>query len=110
MKKIKLFRAGILLVSLPTLLTSCRVNWFDQQYDVPWWMIAIPVAVWSLAWLIGGSLYIASKTYRCPLCARTFSPKWYRAMLSVHVNGDRLFKCPHCGKRKLCQLIKDRNI
>ena len=110
MKKIKLFRAGILLVSLPTLLTSCRVNWFDKQYDVPWWMIAIPVAVWSLAWLIGGSLYIASKKYRCPLCARTFSPKRYRAMLSVHVNGDRVFKCPHCGKRKLCQLIKDRNI
>ena len=37
----------ILTIVLVFSLTSCKVNWFDQQYDVPWWAIAIPVLVFS---------------------------------------------------------------
>ena len=107
MKK-RLLALFALSLVLMTTLTSCTVNWFDRQYDVPWWVIAIPVALWSLAWLIGGGLYIASKTYVCPACTRTFSPKWYIAMFSLHINDDRYFKCPHCGKKSFCPLARDR--
>ena len=96
------------LCTLTVLLTSCTVNWFDKQYDVVWWVIAIPVTIWSLAWLIGGGMYIASKTYICPQCRRKFHPLWWKAMFSLHINDDRLFKCPHCGKRSFCKLYRDR--
>lgn len=103
MKK-KWYVLCVLLCILTMLLSSCKVNWFDKQYDVAWWVIAIPVTIWSLAWLIGGSCYIASKKYVCPTCTRSFSPKWYRAMFSIHMNDDRLFRCPYCGKRSFCRL------
>ena len=106
MKK-KLYVLCVLLCILTLLLTSCKVNWFDKQYDVPWWVIAIPVTIWSLAWLIGGSFYIASKKYVCPSCARAFSPKWYQAMFSIHINDDRIFRCPYCGKRSFCRLSRE---
>lgn len=106
MKK-KRYGLCILLCILTLLLSSCTVNWFDKQYDVAWWVIAIPVTVWTLAWLIGGSCYIASKKYVCPTCTRSFSPKWYRAMFSIHMNDDRLFRCPYCGKRSFCRLDRE---
>lgn len=89
-------------------LTSCTVNWFDRQFDVPWWVIAVPVAVFSaIVWVAAGK-HIASKKYVCPTCGQGFYPKWWRAALSVHVNDDRVFKCPHCGKRDLCTPSRER--
>ena len=43
----------LLTIVLAFSLTSCKVNWFDQQYDVPWWAIAIPVFVFSAIVLFG---------------------------------------------------------
>ena len=48
-------------VALTFSLTSCKVNWFDKHYEVPWWVIAIPVAVFSLVVFVWAGKYIASK-------------------------------------------------
>ena len=94
----------MLLGATASLLTSCRVNWFDKQYDVPWWMVAIPVAVLFLIALVVARKCFASKTYVCPTCNSTFSPKWWNAAFTIHINSNRIFKCPHCGKRGFCRL------
>ena len=84
-----------------------KVNWFDQQYDVPWWVIAVPVIIISLiAWIAAGK-YIASKKYACPKCSKTFYSKWWKAAFSIHMNDDRVFKCPHCGRKGVCPLSKE---
>lgn len=52
MKKVSI--AWLMLV-LSFSLTSCKVNWFDQQYDVQWWVIAIPVIIFfAIAWIAAG--------------------------------------------------------
>ncbi len=95
------------IVALMTLtLTSCKVNWFDKQYDAPWWAVAIPVAIFTVAVVFGCAKYISSREFMCPKCNQKFHPKWWRAMLSVHINSDRVFKCPHCGKRSLCHIVR----
>ena len=85
-------------------LTACQVNWFDKRYDVPWWFIAVPVTILTVVifWLAGR--HIANKQYPCPSCGQSFHPTWRQAILSLHVNDERLFKCPHCGKRSFCHL------
>lgn len=88
-------------------LTSCKVNWFDKQYDVPWWVIAVPVLVFSAIALFAGGKYIASKKYVCPQCQTSFHPKWWQAMFSIHMNDDRVFKCPHCGRKGFCPLSRE---
>ena len=60
-----------LMLVLPLSLTSCKVNWFDQQYDVPWWAIAIPVLVFSAIVLFVAGKHIASKKYVCPKCNKS---------------------------------------
>ena len=85
-------------------LTSCKVNWFDRQYDAPWWAVAVPVLVFSAAVIFVASKHIASKKYVCPKCSRSFYPKWWQAAFSIHMNGDRVFKCPHCGRKGFCPL------
>lgn len=92
-----------LLLVLPFSLTSCKVNWYDQQYDVPWWVIAVPVVI--LFFVVGK--HIASKKYVCPNCYKTFYPKWWKAAFSIHINDDRVFKCPHCGKKDFCSLSRE---
>lgn len=88
-------------------LTSCKVNWFDQQYDVPWWVIAVPVVVFSaIVWFAAGK-HIASKKYFCPKCNKSFYPKWWHAAISIHMNDDRVFKCPHCGRKGFCPLSRE---
>lgn len=89
-------------------LTSCKVNWFDKQYDVPWWTVAIPVTVITVTVILLAGKIISSKKYICPECGKSFHPKWWQAMLSLHINSDRLFKCPHCGKRSFCSPSREK--
>jgi len=98
-----------LLASMALLLSSCTVNWFDKQYDVPWWVIAIPVVILVLIFLVVARKCFSSREYVCPSCNHTFSPKWWQAALTVHINSDRVLKCPHCGKRGFCRLLKSQN-
>lgn len=85
-------------------ISSCTVNWFDKTFSVPWWSIAIPTVVLVLVvWVVAGK-YLSKKTYVCPKCNGEFQPVWWKAALSLHINDDRIFRCPHCGKRSLCHL------
>ncbi len=103
MKKIAF---ALLLIALVFSLTSCKVNWFDRQYDVPGWAIAFPVVVFSaVVWFSAGK-HIASKQYVCPNCRQSFYPKWWQAAFSLHMNGDRVFRCPHCGRKGFCSPLK----
>jgi len=104
MKKISFVLLTIVLVFS---LTSCKVNWFDQQYDVPWWAVAIPVLVFSVIVLFVASKHITSKKYVCPKCNKSFYPKWWQAVFSIHMNDDRVFKCPHCGRKGFCPLSRE---
>ena len=96
-----------ILGTLPIALTSCRVNWFDRQYDVPWWAVFIPVVVFALfVWIIAGK-QIARKQYICPKCNKKFHPPWKTAALSIHVNSERVLRCPHCNRRGFCSMLRD---
>ena len=95
------------IFSFMLVLTGCDVHFGALHYDVPWWVIAIPVALFTIvAFIISGSI-LSRKKYCCPNCNKTFNPKWYRVAFSAHINDDRTLKCPHCGKRGLCHLSKD---
>ena len=103
----KILALFVLICILTVLLTSCQVNWFDQQYDVPWWVISIPITILSvLVWIVAGK-HIASKKYVCPKCNKTFYPKCWKAALSIHMTDDRVFKCPHCGRKGFCPLSRE---
>jgi len=105
MKKVVIGCIAVYIVT--TFLCSCQVNWFDQHYDVSWWVIAVPVVIFSaIMWFVAGK-YIASKKYVCPKCNQTFFPRWWKAAISVHINSDRVFRCPHCGKKGFCHLFKE---
>ena len=100
---------GISLLSMLALtlaLTSCDVHFGDVHYDVPWWVIAIPTVIILLTAFIVGGIIISKKKYVCPNCGYVFSPKFYKAAYSVHLNDDRVFKCPHCKKRGLCSPVR----
>lgn len=94
-------------------LTSCDVHFGTTHYDVPWWYIAIPTAIFStliclIAFPVAGK-HLAKKKYVCQKCGKTFHPKWYVAMFSIHINDDRLFKCPYCGQKGFCHLSEDQS-
>ena len=102
MKKLFVFLS--LLIST-LMLSSCKVNWFGSQFDVPWYYIAIPVAILFVV------LYVAmiSKTYVCPECKAEFKPKWYQFYITVHFNGSRIAKCPNCGRKGFCNTKYQRH-
>ena len=97
-----------LFLLLPFVLTSCRVHFFDRQYDVPWWLIAIPEAIFIvlITYIIGRS--IASEKYACPLCGKTFYPKVWAVIFSFHMGNQRALRCPHCGKKDMCSPSYDQ--
>ena len=92
----------ILFLILTTVfsLTSCTINWFGGTKDVPWYYIAIPVALIAIC----GYFILMSKTYICPDCGTEFKAKPYDLSVTVHMMGKRLAKCPNCGKRSFCRI------
>ena len=104
---IKKFFIVFLIFIITFNLTSCQVNWFDNHYNVPWWIIAVPAFIFSaIIWIVAGK-HIASKKYVCPNCNKTFYPNWWKAAISIHINDDRVFKCPHCGRKGFCHVLRD---
>ena len=99
MKKI-LFFAGVL--GLSVVLCSCEVNWFGSTATVPWYAIAIPVAIIAVV----GYIILMNMTFICPHCGAEFKPKWYQLSVCVHINRNRLVKCPRCGKTSFCKRKK----
>lgn len=88
------------------MLTSCEVRWGGNSYNVPWWMIAIPVAVFCAIALLLGAKRIVSKNYFCPKCDRSFHPKHWN-IVSIHVNRSRLLRCPYCKRVRLFDLSRN---
>lgn len=95
------------LLSAVGFLTSCRVNWFDMYFDVPWWVIAIPVALFSVIVFCIAGKGISSEEYVCSECGRSFYPTFFQAFFSIHMGNDRYFRCPHCGKKGFCPRKRD---
>lgn len=94
---------ALLILALALSLCSCKVNWFDETYDVPWWTIALPIALISVV----GYKIIFSQTYVCPSCKAEIIPKWYELSALVHFGRARLMKCRSCGRFGYCKIKKD---
>ena len=94
----------ISIVCLLVFLCSCKVNWFNETYDVPWYYVVIPcVVIFVLAYII-----IMSKTYICPDCKTEFKPKWYQLYTTIHFDGKRIAKCPNCKRKGYCEIKKGK--
>ena len=89
----------VISVFLMLSLTGCTVNWFDGQCDVPWFVVAIPVAIVFVI----AHIHVMSGTYVCPECGTEFKPKWYQISAYLHFMGERLIKCPNCKKTSFCK-------
>ena len=105
MKKLSLI--FVIIFSLLLSFTSCKVNWFGEQTDAPWYTVAIPLAVIAIAILIIGKVTFSKKEYICPECKTVFFVKWWKALFALHYNSDRVLKCPNCGRRGFCKVYKD---
>jgi DNA-directed RNA polymerase subunit RPC12/RpoP len=100
MKKLIVFFIVVCVMAFS--LTACQVNWLDEQFTVPWWVIVIPsVTIVAIAWFAAAK-HITTQKYVCPECNQSFYPKLRNAAFSVHMNDDRVLKCPHCGKKGFC--------
>ena len=58
--------------------------------------LVMVVAVFILGTL-WQSVVNRSSDYACPSCGARFSPSSLGAMLSPHMMGRRLLRCPQCG-------------
>lgn len=96
------------LVTMLLTLTACEIHWHDKSYDVPWYMIAIPVALFSVIMFAIAGAVISKKKYVCPSCRHSFHPPFWVAMVSLHIGSDRYFKCPRCGKKSFCPLSRQQ--
>ena len=83
-------------------LSSCAVNWFGDTMDVPWYYIAIPVALVAVL----GYMILMSKTYICPHCQTEFKAKPHQFYVTIHYCGKRFAKCPNCKIKSFCKVKK----
>ena len=90
----KALLAVTLFLSL-VMLCSCRVNWFGETVDAPWYLVVIPV----LLILVISYIVLIRRTYVCSACHTVFRPKWYQVSVCLHFGGKRALKCPVCGKK-----------
>ena len=105
MKKV-LFLAMLLCSVL--FLSSCEVHYFGSNYDVPWYIIAIPVALFSFVVLFTAHISIIKKYYKCPKCGTEFKPKWYTLSSWIRENDKRVMRCPKCGRKGFCKDIDSK--
>ncbi len=85
-------------------LTGCEVHWHEESMDVPWYVIAIPVAVFSLLCILIAGLCSSKKRFVCPKCHNTFRPNRWRVVFAPHIGEEHLLRCPHCKAREVCYL------
>ena len=99
MRKTKQISTICVFTALALSLTACEAHIGDHSFEVPWYFIAIPVAVFSALVFVITGVVISKNTYVCTECSHRFHPKWWKAAFSLHLNSDRLFKCPNCGHK-----------
>ena len=100
MKKILFLFATL---PLTILLTSCEVNLGNRTADVPWYYIAIPVAIIFIVTYLA----IISRTYVCPQCRTEFKVKPHQLYVTIHYGNRRVAKCPNCGRKGFCDQKTD---
>ena len=81
-------------------LSSCKVNWFGDTLDVPWYYVAIPVLLIA----VFGYVILMSKTYICPHCQTEFKAKPHQLYVTIHMGRKRIAKCPKCGRKGFCEV------
>ena len=96
MKKTTL--CSIMIASM-LLLAGCRVRWFDQTFDMPWYVIAVPIVLI----IIIAHIYILSGTYICPKCSTEIKPRWYHLFTYIHYDDERVARCPKCNRLGFCK-------
>jgi len=96
-----------LLLSVVFNLTACEVHSFGKSYDVHWAVIAIQAVVVLLLTFIFVGLRVSKTKYVCSHCNGAFYPNFWKSAYSIHMNRQRLFKCPHCGKKGFCKPWRD---
>lgn len=90
----------------PLLMTSCEVHNNGQSWDVPWHYIAIPVTAFSVICLTVSHIYIIHNTYKCPECGTEFKPRWHEISAWIHINDDRIMRCPCCHRKGFCKKVR----
>ena len=101
MKKSTMLLTAALLPALS--LTSCETHIGSRQYEVAWYVIAIPTVLIIVSAMAVAGIVLSKNTYVCPECGHRFHPKWWQAAVYLHVNSDRVFKCPKCGRKGFCR-------
>ena len=106
-----------LLISLitisPMFLTSCAINWFEENIFVPWWIGLLFVLIIVLI-VFAFLLKKYSSDYRtCPSCNNRFKPKWYECFKAIFIGEknttERVFKCPSCKESNLMPISFNQN-
>ena len=91
-----------LLLMATSSLTTCKVNWFGETVDAPWYFVVIPVVlIFVVAYIV-----LMRQTYICPHCNTEFKAKPYQLYVTVHFCGKRVAKCPKCGRKGFCEVKK----
>ena len=83
-------------------LSACQVNWYGKQYHVSPWLIVVPVIIFTIAAWVAAGKHVTSQKYVCPKCNHSFYPRFWNAAISIHMNNDRVLKCPHCKRKGFC--------
>ncbi len=98
----------VLSLILPAVLSSCmvRVNWFDSYFYAPWWAVAVPVIVSSVIIVAVAYAWCVRQTYRCPNCGTDIRPRWNEFYVCIHLNGERVVRCPVCGRKGFCRRVR----
>ena len=102
----KNFLLALITICSTLALTSCHVNWFGSSYDVPWYYVVLPTALFIVIVSVAAYWTIFSRTYVCPECKTEIKPKWNDFSICIHMNGKRVAKCPHCGRKGFCAVKK----
>ncbi len=104
-------RFCILVLSLFSVftLTSCNVevHWGAHSTYVPWYVVWIPVAVFTIVVLTVAHICVIKRRYVCPKCGKIFHPKWYEFSSWIHMGSDRVMRCPECKYRGFCRKSDD---
>ncbi len=101
-------RLWLAVLGLAGVLSSCtvRVSWFDSYFYAPWWAVAVPVTVASVIVWVVAYAWCVRKTYRCPECGADIKPGWNEFSVCIHLNGERVVRCPVCGRRGFCRRVE----
>lgn len=91
-----------LAASIPLLLSSCDAHIGSKHIDLPWWVIVLIIASSVGISLFAANHEITKNKYKCKECGKTFYPTMRQAVFSLHAGDERVFKCPHCGRKGFC--------